>query len=115
VNSPNSGGSLLLLVLLVLSVIAFAGGKPGKWKLYNFLIILASCAFGFGLGALPMIWGMSAAISGQLAASFLYIFGAAGAYACQPPSRATKSASPRLSRDRTFHPENANHRNPHVI
>jgi hypothetical protein len=52
VNSPNSGGTLLLLVLLVLSVIAFAGGKPGKWKLYNFLIILASCAFGFGLGAL---------------------------------------------------------------
>jgi hypothetical protein len=60
-------------------VIVIAGGKPGKWKLYNFLIILASCALGLGLGALPIMWGMNAAISGHLAASFLLIFGAAGA------------------------------------
>jgi hypothetical protein len=81
-DNTTPGSPVIFVAFLVLSVIAIAGGKPGKWKLYNFLIILASCAFGLGLGALPIMWGMNAAISGYLAASFLFIFGAAGAYLC---------------------------------
>ena len=81
-NDTTPGSPIIFLAFLVLSVIAIAGGKPAKWKLYNFLIILASCAFGIGLGALPVMWGINAAISGRLAASFTLIFGAAGAYLC---------------------------------
>jgi heme A synthase len=95
VNNTTPGSPFILLAFLVLSVIAIAGGKPGKWKLYNFLIILASCAFGVSLGALPIMWGMNAAISGNLAASFLLIFGAAGVYVCmrRNTKRNTKPAS----------------------
>ena len=81
-NNTTPGAPFILLAFLVLSVIAVAGGQPGKWKLYNFLIILASCALGLGLGALPVLWGMDSTISGHLSASFLFIFGAAGAYVC---------------------------------
>jgi hypothetical protein len=96
VNDTTPGSPFIFLAFLVLSVIAVAGGKPGKWKLYNFLIILASCAFGLGLGALPVMWGMNAVISGHLAASFLPIFGAAGAYVCmrRNTKRNTKPATP---------------------
>lgn len=81
-SNTTPGSPFILLAFLVLSIIAITGGRPGKWKLYNFLIILASCAFGVGLGALPIMWGMNPAISGDLAASFLSIFGAADAYVC---------------------------------
>jgi hypothetical protein len=82
VNNTPPGSEFILLVFLVLSVVAIAGGKPAKWKLYNILIILASCVFGSALGTLPIMWGMDEAISAQLAASFTLIFGAAGAYVC---------------------------------
>jgi len=92
VNQTATGDPLMGLVFLALLVIAIAGGKPGRWKLYNFLIILACCALGLGLGSLPMLWGANAVISARLAASFLPIFGAAGAYVCmrQNTKRASK-------------------------
>ena len=97
INS-TSGNPLLFGLFIVLSIIAIAGGKPAKWKLYNFLIILATFAFGIGLGALFAMWGTSLEIAGHLAASFSLIFGSAGAYVCMRRNMKRGSRGPEPGR-----------------
>jgi hypothetical protein len=72
VNNDNSGNPLIFLAFIVLTVIAVFGGRPAKWKLYNLVIILGACAFGIGLGALPLAFGGNSEISAHLAAAFLF-------------------------------------------
>ncbi|MBI3477425.1 MAG: hypothetical protein HY010_16970 [Acidobacteria bacterium] len=81
-TDASSGNPLIFLAFIVLTVIAVFGGKPAKWKLYNLLIIIGACAVGVGLGALPLAFGGNEEISAHLAAAFVPIFGAAGAYIC---------------------------------
>ena len=73
---------ILLLVLLLLSAFAVIGGRGAKWKLLNFLIIVAfmgaGFCIGFGLGA----WGGNMVIGGHAAAPLMILLGAVGAYGC---------------------------------
>jgi hypothetical protein len=95
-NNADAGNPIIFLAFIVLTVIAVFGAKPAKWKLYNLLIILGACAFGVGLGVLPQAFGGDREISAHLAAAFLPIFGAAGAYICmrRNSKRAKASARP---------------------
>ncbi|PYX33580.1 MAG: hypothetical protein DMG80_05860 [Acidobacteria bacterium] len=81
-NNTTPGNPIIFLVFIVLTVIAIFGAKPAKWKLYNLLVILGACDIGIALGAVPVAFGGNSEISGHLAAAFMPIFGAAGAYVC---------------------------------
>jgi hypothetical protein len=77
----NPVGSLLLMVLLVLSVWGIFAAE-GKWKLFNLLIIIAGIGFGLALGYLAGLWSANMALGGQLAATFGELFGGCAAYIC---------------------------------
>ena len=89
--NPNPVGSLLLIALLVLSVWAIFGANR-KWKLFNLLVIVAGMGFGLGLGFLAGLWSRNMAIGGELAVTFMSLFGAAAGYICLRRNTRRKAA-----------------------
>jgi hypothetical protein len=79
--NQNSVGGLFLLLFLVVFVWAVFAAK-GTWKLYNFLIILGFGFAGLGIGYLTGVWSGNAQLGGRIAATLLYLLGAAAAYIC---------------------------------
>jgi len=77
----NSGpaGSIFLLLLIVLSIIAIAGAKGLKWKFINLGIIIGFMAFGMLIG---LLIGGNSAMGGHIAASLMLPIGAVGAGGC---------------------------------
>jgi hypothetical protein len=84
-GAMNPANGIIFLAFLVLSVLAIAGGKPWKQKLFNLLYILGGTVLGLGLGALFIVWGTSPAIAGDLA----------GAYICMRRNMKREAASGR--------------------
>lgn len=92
--NSNPASPILFLAFLVLSIIAIAGGKPAKWKLYNLLIILGCVALGLAGGYMLGVTSGNMKLGADLAVSFLLIFGAAGAYVCMRRNMKRNKALP---------------------
>jgi hypothetical protein len=75
-------GSLFLIALAALSVLAVATAKDAKWKLLNFAIILAASTAGITVGWLAGVWGRSDAIGADIALPLATGFSAATAFGC---------------------------------
>lgn len=72
---------VLLAVFVALAAFAITRAE-GRWKIWNTLIIVGSCAVGFLAGFLAGVWGRNMAIGGQLAAPLTFAFGSLGAVFC---------------------------------
>lgn len=72
---------VLFAVFGVLAAFAIIKAE-GKWKIWNLLIILASCGIGFLVAYLAGIWSRNMALGGEIAIPSTFAFGSLGAVFC---------------------------------
>ena len=73
---------MILIALFAVLAIFSVTRAEGKWKLWNSLIILASCGVGFGAAYLMGVWGRNMALGGELAIPATFVCGALAAVLC---------------------------------
>jgi hypothetical protein len=69
---------VLFAVFGLLAVFAVTRAE-GKWKIWNLLIILASCLIGFFVAYLAGAWSRNMALGGEIAIPTTLAFGSLGA------------------------------------
>jgi hypothetical protein len=85
---------VVLLAVFALFTIFSLARAEGRWKLWNLLIIIGSCAVGFFVAYLAGVWSRNMALGGEIAVPTTLAFGSFAAVLCPRKKRAPNAQVP---------------------